>query len=586
MSTFDKPSDAYGKDWLDKKLIHYAPHVVNLSSLKWVVWAPAGKPYPVRDSDKLPHSHSSHVSLQTVETGGSLESSGYIQRSEPPTALTSVDDILGMEEGVGGRRDTCGAVEEGRRGTHGAEEVGRRGTHGVEEVGRRGTHGVEEVGRRGTHGVEEVGRRGTHGAGEVGRSGQEVVHEEVDLLIDFHSEDIPSATMSHSLTTKTPLTTPSDVHVQPLNTSTDTVDLIDFSDGAKIHEPFSGVKPSEQNATRDNPPASQSPVVSGGSGVPLPSTGSEELCKSNAASVPSAAESHSTVSECDESPYDFLQKEPELLAQMDVKQEEEGASTLSTAEALQQLIAAGNTAHDFELPDLPPPILPLPSRNNSSPSNIPLDGTADYLKAGLEPDEVLQELYRVKDSGGGIINPTSMEPFLSYFGELSSRELERLESQQAKSKPPTAPSPTPTKGMLRKKRMMAIRFPGQGPDPYDIDPELQKTLESIQFPDIPNLSDNSDDSDSFPPRPVSRAELLEKLMGDEDFASWPKEGRKDSDTTTGSGGKDELQSYRLPSSGAGERPTPTAASLLPDSEHPSRLPSYPRYYEKGNEEQQ
>ena len=219
--------------------------------------------------------------------------------------------------------------------------------------------------------------------------------------------------------------------------------------------------------------------------------------------------SNSTTFEDDDSPYAFLLKDPSFLQQVTVK-EEDAESALSTAEALKRLLEAGKS-----VPDLPPPQLRFsegPAENeNIAPVPTKKDTeTTDYLKAGLNPDQVLQEMYRVKDSSGGIIDPTSMEPFLDYFGELSSRELERLESQQQQQSKSAAVAPTPpVKGVHRKKRMMAIRFPGQT---GDTDPRLKKMLESVQLPEVPSSSDDSDDDNPEEClRPVTRAELLERM---------------------------------------------------------------------------
>ena len=237
-----------------------------------------------------------------------------------------------------------------------------------------------------------------------------------------------------------------------------------------------------------------------------------------------AATSSTALDEDDCSPYGFLRKEPELLAQLTLK-EEDADNAISTAEALERLLEAGKAAH-ATLPDLPPPptVQSSSQKRSFSPEVTPKMALSDkknvdYLEAGMTPDEVLQEMYKVKDSGGGILDPSSMEPFLDYFGELSSRELERLESHQPKSQRSTV-SPA-QKGKLRNKRMMAIRFPGQTRDPFPdtTDPMLRKKLEAIQrkLPEVPESSDSSD-SDTCP-QPVSRAELLKQLMDKKYFSS-------------------------------------------------------------------
>ena len=452
-STFGPPPDTEGKDWLSKKLIQYAPHVVNLTGNNWVIWAPAGRPYPDR-----PHSRMA-VSLGVVSSQhheGNTGSLGFVCQTKPTGGVgwgSTVRDLIDMEEGAGG--DTKGAPIINSSSLHTSSTAP-------------------------------------------------------------HTDSSPSKAYNPHVTQQSATT--SNPPLPPL-----------FADLLDLTTEGLGPPPSSSTAAVSNPPPPQreeKPV------------------------------------ECDESPYGFLERDPDLLAQLTVREVDE-ESVVSTDEALQQLLKAGNLMDKPLIPDLPPPHLPpplipeslsSPSRptsnsdekpfpiRDSSPRGTPLltDGTTttDYLKAGLKPDEVLQELYRVKDEGGGVINPASMEPFLSYFGELSSRELERLESQEAK--PAAKPlSPTPTKGMLRKKRMMAIRFPGQD---SEVDPELQKTLDSLQLPEIRSDSSEDEGDPSVPVQPVSRAELVEELMNRGDFRL-QRDGGDDSAGVsggfgdTGSGGK-------------------------------------------------
>ena len=449
ISSFGPPPDTHGNDWLDKKLIHYAPHVVNITGYKRVVWAPAGRPYPTRRNGNL-------FSATTISSSSSLPTEGVEATAESED--TAVDNALELKS--------------------------------VSDAGQ--VSSVEDLLQ-----MEEGG---------MGRE------------------------------KKLPPTTSQTYHQPLLSNSLDDVPLI---------------PPPNKNKDTLNSAVTWSTSNPNGKERVVP---------------------------YDESPYGFLEKDTELLAQMNVK-EEDGENFLSTTDALQRLIAAGKPNHDFDIPDLPPPIPLLYANSGGNQSHnestkVSLDGSTDYLEAGLEPDEVLQELYRVKDSGGGIINPASMEPFLSYFGELSSRELERLESQETKpaAAVPTAPkttSPTPTK--LRKKRMMAIRFPGQGPDPNDIDPDLQRTLESIQLPDIPNSSDEEEDT-TLPLRPVTRAELLAKLVG-EDFATSLSSLSCHKDT------KEESSNVVAGSVSSNS----TNTSTEPDAKIVSKPPSFPRYYEQGQQ---
>ena len=424
-STFGSPPGPQDKDWLGKKLIQYAPHVVNLTGQKWVIWAPAGRPYPSRPHSKLdPYTSLSFLGLGqgNVASGGDTQ----VERGAKEQEGLDVDELVDMEEGLRGR-----------------ESGGRR---------------------------LEV--------------------SSVDLLSSPHASE------HHTAHTDTQVGDTSNVH-RPLH---------QHSEPATARPPLPPLFTDLLGLT----PEGQSP--------PGPTPPSHKPMEEN-------------LVEYDSSPYGFLKEDVKLLAQLTVKEEDE-PTAVSTEEALQQLLEAGSLLDKPLIPDLPPPLLPAPSNsqpNHHSPNSEPNNASekprcaaspqedsstkespTDYLKAGMNPHQVLQELYRVKDSGGGVIDSVSMDPFLSYFGELSSRELKRLEAQEARLAKPFSPSPT-SKGMLRKKRMMAIRFPGQDPDPSELDPELQKTLASIQFPELSGSSEDEFDPDA-PVVPLSHDELVEQVM--------------------------------------------------------------------------
>ena len=469
------PLDTHGKDWLNTKLIHYAPHVVNITGHKWVVWAPAGRPYPTRKK--------SEKSGDKVSASSSSLSPGSPQ-------VVSTEATEGWV--VADHRDT--------------EEL--RSVSGKAAVSVRDLAQIEEA------------------------------------------ETMPP---------------------QPSKDSSESAEILAMEEGGGTKTPKLSTQPSPLLPLSNSQTVSP-PQPTGNKSSPDPSAVSP-----SPPAIPSKTPDKDRGVPYDESPYGFLERDTELLAQMDVK---EADSVPSTADALQRLIAAGRTDHDdFGIPRLSPPIPPPLPTNQSRSSKSPLvdDGDTDYLKAGLHPEEVLQELYRVKDSGGGVINPASMEPFLSYFGELSSRELERLESQETTNKATltTAPaavkttSPTPTK--LRNKRMMAIRFPGQGPDPNDIDLDLQRTLESLKLPDVPNSSDEEEEEEdtTLPLRPVTRAELLAKLVGEDFAASFSSlSSQENKESSIGGGGGTSTLSHT------------DTSSLEPGAETVSSLPSFPRYYEQ------
>ena len=443
-TTFGPPPDTQGKDWLGTKLIQYAPHVVNITGQRWVIWAPAGRPYPSRHHSKLSLSPpTGFVSCGQHMAAGS--SSSQVVHEMKQVEGQSVGDLVGMEEGMGGWESGKAPVIT----TSSPQAPSQRYT----------THTTQS------------------------------------------SPPSEVSSTSHSTPPQPPL--------PPLFT-----DLI--------------------RLTPDQEWSSPTPTTASSN---LPGREKEEVV------------------EYDDSPYGFLERDPDLLVRLTVTGEDE-ETALSTEEQLQRLIDAGNLMDrpldpDVLVPNLPPPLLPssLPPSSPTQPGKTspdPPSGRAaeedatDYLKAGMSPDQVLQELYRVKDSAGGVLNPTSMEPFLSYFGELSSRELERLESQEARLAKPLSPAPT-SRGMQRKKRMMAIRFPGQEPEP--LDPELQRALDSIQLPEIRSDSSEDEGDPTAPVVPLSHAELFEQLMKRDSLLSRSREDDSSAAGGAPGGANNTLPSY-------------------------------------------
>ncbi len=176
----------------------------------------------------------------------------------------------------------------------------------------------------------------------------------------------------------------------------------------------------------------------------------------------------------DPSPYGFLEKElgPDLMAEL-----------ISSAHLNENKpLSSENQPDLFDYldDDIPPPSDPtldetlekltLVSRALARGEPCPKFGTEeeekkvylpvcaepiepiDYLKTGMNPEEVLEEFKKAKERSGGVLTPSLMDPFLTYFGELSGQAIEQMETEERKKKPKKAP---------RKKPTMAIRFPGQ-----------------------------------------------------------------------------------------------------------------------------
>ena len=223
--------------------------------------------------------------------------------------------------------------------------------------------------------------------------------------------------------------------------------------------------------------------------------------------------------------YGFLEKalEPELMAELRAsgEQHQQREQTISellntrplSEQAIQLLIhfAKPMSEIDLEANDSDS----VDDQEVQASPDQPVE-PIDYLQTGMTPDQVLEEMRKLKEHSGGYLSPEKMEPFLTYFGELSSRELDRLESLEEAEKP------KPKKGAAKKKRVMAIRFPGKSPAPPpdgDDDPYKEQRLYSAELlkdklpaaPDFENMSDSSD-SDGECPRPLEREEYIQTLL--------------------------------------------------------------------------
>lgn len=196
----------------------------------------------------------------------------------------------------------------------------------------------------------------------------------------------------------------------------------------------------------------------------------------SASVVPSTSSAVSGEIVVDPSPYGFLEKElgPELMAELISNAHPRDEDVPSTSDSHPDLF-------DYLDDDLPPPksdpaldetfeklVLvseamakgePLPTFEKEEQDErkvqevlVPHE-TMDYLEAGMDPEQVLEEFKKVKESAGGILSPALMDPFLTYFGELSGQAIERMQAAEREKKP--------KKGSAKKKRTIAIRFPGQ-----------------------------------------------------------------------------------------------------------------------------
>ena len=242
-----------------------------------------------------------------------------------------------------------------------------------------------------------------------------------------------------------------------------------------------------------------------------------------------------------ESPYDFLKDHPDLIAELSKPSNFAGfegpmppaddlkiITEVLTLQRLRELgIGIGKPASpppssspgprgsSVSVPADPPVAAPRPPGKKLPPNPT----AADYLESSLTPDEVLAELQQLKERNGGVLCPAEMAPFLDYFGELSSRELDRIDALEGK-KPKKV-------GGGRAKRNMAIRFPSQ--NPASASSTAMATAGTSQglydetFPvgklPVADFGDSSDSStDDNPVVPITRNEYIRRFLegGDPD----------------------------------------------------------------------
>lgn len=259
--------------------------------------------------------------------------------------------------------------------------------------------------------------------------------------------------------------------------------------------------------------------------------------------------------------YDFLKDDPVVLAELSKQPHPQGnmAAVLDTTipmddlkilaevvalQRIQDLTggAAGISVYDGTHPPtgddrsggndgVSVPSLSKTDSTNSGPSGsgpgsasgpLPLlidGGPVDFLEKGLDPDQVLDQLQKLKEAYGGTLTPDQMDPFLDYFGELSSRELDRIEALEAKSNPKKKGGSGEAR---KKKRNMAIRFPSQSKAtplnsckewPAVSSSDLGVPVDKLPVADFGDLS-SSDESDGrgSPIKPLSREDFIREAL--------------------------------------------------------------------------
>ncbi len=451
VSEFGKPKDFD----ISRKVLRLAPHVVNLAGQKWAIWAPAAHSYPPRGSNLSYVIPRNPLALNRV---GSKASPTFLLHS------SSSEEDGGAEYGS---TATKAYIDELSAASF-APNQQLQGQSGGKAFP---LEGFQPPGQTPSVMPQAMG----------GAEIDDMVAPLIDLSHDSDTEMKPSTALVASLS-QGELLIPS---------------LIDLS-----HDSDTEMKPSTALVTSLSQGELLIPTVASSSG-PTASRLEEE--------VP-----------IDLSPYGFLAKElsPELMAELTSSASESTHLGLEgivfQADAFRELFEQPGTStldqnptkvDDSELFELPEC---GGSDGDGTPGSTAGPSSMDFMEANMSPDEVLQELQKVKVESGGTLDTESLDPFLSYFGELSSRELERLDSLNPKPKP---------NGAGKRKRVMAIRFPGQSPPPVS-DPYVEQYKRSMEVisrrlpeaPDLTNLSNSSEDGEDGCPKPFVREEYVKKAM--------------------------------------------------------------------------
>ena len=430
VAEFGAPKDSKLANMLDKNLLQIAPHTVNLTGHKWVVWAPTGRPYPPRGGKV------SRFELSGLMDGGEKESNV----SKLGEAATT-DIVANVGEGL-----LCMATGDGADsrsdGNH-KESAKVVMTEGEDKHTQVATSGSPTVPAAKIGGLEVTT--------------PEPPTPEAPFITD---EEPPSGGATNQAVTSI---------ANPLQSQS--------SLSSAVHNNAS------PNVTRPDPPS--------------PSSNTQEQPNLDEMSIDPS------------SPYGFLSSA--LIAELIIHTKELATNDLPTADGTENPDFLAQYAGEFQedhLQDGSGGELEGKDEPSTPPEKV------DYLKKNMTPDEVLHEFRQLKERCGGYLDPEKMDPFLTYFGELSGRELERLESLKAK------PSSS-TKGAARRKQMMAIRFPTQSPapptDPFEEQrkkhmQEMEGIVQNLPVaPDLSNLSDSSDSEGSYP-TPFAREEYVKKLL--------------------------------------------------------------------------
>lgn len=459
------------------KIIRVAPHVVNVTgNRKWLVWAPTGRPYPNRDRKTrvIPMNKCvAEVSGAGVETAKTAvaEKSEALMNEHSTNAMVGADVTEDDSPPVASQLKPHPIFSEPA-----PTPLGNKQNSTADSDKPKSTETSTAVSMTQMNVENSVSNVGDSAA---------------------NTNFIESSVDPPSTTTTTTSASPSQ---HSMSTTT-----------------MAGISQSSTTTTSANPPQYSITTTTMAS-PPQTSTTTATLASPSQTNGESSGEI--AAGEVTAETYGFLEEtlEPELMAELRAsgEQHQQREQTLGellstqpySEQAIQLLLHFAKPMSELDLEESDGDSVEEPEKQVES------DQPVDYLASGMSPDQVLEEMRSLKERSGGYLSPDKMEPFLTYFGELSSRELDRLEALEEKEKEKSK------KGATKKKRVMAIRFPDKSPaptvPPSDEDPYEEQRLYSVELlkdklpaaPDFENMSDSSDDDG----RPLEREEYIQTLL--------------------------------------------------------------------------
>ena len=538
---FGESADLDVQRYLKKKLPHFCFHVVNLASHRWAVWAPVGHPHnpervKVRMSPQTRRSESSEgtnargsitsestmVNVQETAdiTPSNMEKVGDDSSEATPTFISTLDKSASFVNDLTDLSETAGAGGGDEGEGPGKPEGGATGLDFsiLDDLGPMEWPDISTE-PSSEHLIDMPNPPLPAGMGEDRQGGTQTSQNNAPL-IDYSSmpalDPPPEATIEGSgAEGSTELAGQTDETDSPYDFLKDHPELIaELSKGGDTEEEGPGNEDlrilaevlmiqrlQDLGLALDDltfPPLLSTTAGSGDrvEGEGTPTAGgmfkAEDLPTTSTGGVAKA-------------------EDPPTTSTGGVAKAEDPPTTGGVAED-SHVTETKTTAVDSDKPSTSSgaEAVPVPPPNVSSTSTT--GQPPDFLQMGLNPMEVMGELQSLKEQSGGSLRPDQMEPFLDYFGEMSSRELERMEAREGK--PPSKPK----KGGAGSRVNMAIRFPSQSQPAKTSGSGIQYPSYEVTVPPekLPvadfTMSDSSDDDDDAIPVPLDSEEYIRRVL--------------------------------------------------------------------------